>query len=77
MSNPDSLEPRKSGEPGRVAAQHSAPRDAGDSLLLQTELMGELNIPGGAGRSGELQALAARAAIYATRARGDGTRRVY
>jgi hypothetical protein len=34
-------------------------------------------VPGGAGRGAELEALAARAAIYATRARGDGTRRVY
>ena len=76
MSSPASPEPPKSGEPVPSAGQHSAPRDAVDSLLLQTDLMGELNVPGGAGREPELQALAARAAIYATRARGDGTRRV-
>ncbi len=46
-------------------------------LLLHTDLLGDLVVPGGAARSAELAALAARAAVYATRARGDGTRRVY
>ncbi|WP_255531661.1 hypothetical protein [Roseomonas sp. KE2513] len=31
----------------------------------------------GAARATELQALSARAAVYATRARGEGTRRAY
>ena len=48
-----------------------------DTLTLHTDLLGDLQVPGGAGRSVELEALAARAALYATRARGDGTRRVY
>ncbi|MGI4800221.1 MAG: hypothetical protein ACRYG8_40560 [Janthinobacterium lividum] len=56
---------------------HTGPARADDSLLLHTDLMGDLQVPGGAGRGAELQALASRAAIYATRARGDGTRRVY
>ena len=45
--------------------------------MFHTDLLGDLQLPGGLGRSAELDALAARAAIYATRARGDGTRRVY
>ncbi len=49
----------------------------GGSLLLHTDLLGGLLVPGGAGRARQLQALAARAAVYASRARGDGTRRVY
>lgn len=48
-----------------------------DSLTLHTSLLGMLTVPGGAARAAELQALAARAAVYATRARGEGTRRVY
>ena len=47
------------------------------SLTLHTDLLGDLQVPGGVGRAIELEALAARAAVYATRARGDGTRRVY
>jgi len=47
------------------------------NLILHTGLLGDLAVPYGAARAAELQALAARAAIYATRARGDGTRRVY
>jgi hypothetical protein len=50
--------------------------DAGD-LTLQTDLFGALVVPGGGARAAELQALAARAAVYATRARGEGTRRAY
>ena len=53
---------------------HGAPDD---TLTLHTDLLGDLQVPGGAGRSVELEALAARAALYATQARGDGTRRVY
>jgi len=34
-------------------------------------------VPGAAGHEAELQALSHRAAVYASRARGDGTRRVY
>ncbi|WP_158743597.1 tyrosine-type recombinase/integrase [Acidisphaera sp. L21] len=49
----------------------------GNSLTLHTDLLGDLQVPGAAGRGAELEALAARAAIYATRARGDGTRRAY
>lgn len=47
------------------------------SFTLHTGLLGELVVPGGAARAAELEALAARAAVYATRARGEGTRRVY
>jgi integrase len=48
-----------------------------DTLALETGLLGPLLVPQGAGRALELEALAARAAVYATRARGEGTRRAY
>src|SRR4051812_5151998 len=41
-------------------------------LILQTALFGPLSVPDGAGRAVELEGLSRRAAIYATRARGDG-----
>ena len=47
------------------------------ALTLHTDLLGDLQVPGAAGRAAELEALASRAALYATRARGEGTRRVY
>ncbi|HEY8612318.1 MAG TPA: hypothetical protein VIL69_13630 [Roseomonas sp.] len=45
------------------------------SLRLHTRLLGDLLVPGGAARAAELRKLSARAAVYATRARGEGTRR--
>src|SRR4029077_2304747 len=59
------------------------PAPAGDAptvpgtLTLQTSLFGPLRVPDGAGRAAELEELSRRAAVYATRARGDGTRRAY
>lgn len=47
------------------------------SWILQTTLLGPLTVPDGAARAAELEDLSRRAAVYATRARGDGTRRVY
>jgi hypothetical protein len=47
------------------------------TLILPTTLFGELLVPGGTARAAELRALSARAAVYATRARGEGTLRVY
>src|SRR5690242_16286104 len=46
-------------------------------LTLQTDLLGPLTLPDGAARAAELAELSRRAALYATRARGDGTRRAY
>jgi site-specific recombinase XerD len=46
-------------------------------LILQTTLLGPLTVPDGAARAAELEELSRRAAVYATRARGDGTRRAY
>src|SRR5690242_16560620 len=46
-------------------------------LTLQTDLLGPLTLPDGADRAAELAELSRRAALYATRARGDGTRRAY
>ncbi|HME27905.1 MAG TPA: site-specific integrase [Acetobacteraceae bacterium] len=60
--------------PDRPADGPSVP--AG-SLVLQTSLFGPLTVPDGAGRAAELEELSRRAAVYATRARGDGTRRAY
>ena len=53
------------------------PLQADNSLTLHTDLLGDLHVPDAAGRSTELRELSARAALYATKARGDGTRRVY
>src|SRR5271165_2492137 len=47
------------------------------SLVLQTSLLGPLTVPEGAARATELEELSRRAAVQATRARGDGTRRAY
>ena len=64
--------------PSSPAPPGDAAEPAGDDrLALRTDLLGELLAPGSAGRGAELEALAVRAALYATRARGDGTRRVY
>ena len=46
-------------------------------VTLQTSLFGPLTVPDGAARADELEELSRRAALYATRARGDGTRRAY
>lgn len=46
-------------------------------VTLQTGLFGPLTVPDGAARADELEELSRRAALYATRARGDGTRRAY
>lgn len=50
---------------------------ANGSLTLRTNLLGPLIVPDGAARAAELEELSRRAALYATRARGDGTRRAY
>ena len=46
-------------------------------FTLDTTLLGPLTIPAGAGREAELLELATRVTHYATRARGEGTRRAY
>lgn len=53
------------------------PVDVSDSVVLQTGLLGPLIVSDGFGDPGELEELSRRAALYATRARGDGTRRAY
>src|SRR5262245_43095446 len=58
------------------AAPDAAPLDDGP-LTLETTLLGPLTLPDGAARAVELAELSRRAALYATRARGDGTRRAY
>jgi site-specific recombinase XerC len=63
-------------EPPAPAAADATPPSPG-SLILQTTLFGPLTVPDGAGRAAELEELSRRATVYATRARGDGTRRAY
>ena len=54
------------------------PAEAADGgLVRQTGLLGPLTVPHGLGDPGELDELSRRAALYATRARGEGTRRAY
>ncbi len=63
-----------------TAAALPAPGDAppaGASHVLRTDLVGDLVVPGRVAGAAELQDLATRAAEYASRARGEGTRRVY
>jgi integrase len=72
----DPAEPRPSTGPAPTPEVRT--RASGDdSLLLHTALTGALQVPGAADRSAELQLLSERAALYASRARGEGTRRVY
>jgi hypothetical protein len=60
----------------RPASERAAPpQDAGH--ILRTDLLGEAVVPGRVAGAAELQDLATRAAEYASRAHGDGTRRVY
>jgi len=47
------------------------------SITLHTDLLGPLTLADAADRAAELAELSRRAAVYATRARGDGTRRAY
>ena len=75
MHQPDTLKTAQASFLARPGPPLHPPED--DSLTLHTDLLGDLQVPGAASRHAELQALAARAAIYATRARGEGTRRVY
>ncbi len=62
------------------ATPQSAPGTAAQldgGLILHTDLLGDLVVPGSVAGAAELQDLATRAAEYASRARGAGTRRVY
>lgn len=49
----------------------------GQTTILQTGLLGPLTLSGNRPDAAELEELSRRAALYATRARGDGTRRTY
>ncbi len=61
----------------RLTAQPTPATSAQGPLTLQTDLLGPLTLPDGADRAAELADLSRRAALYATRARGEGTRRAY
>jgi site-specific recombinase XerD len=59
-----------------VSAAADSPPTAGPHTL-QTGQLGPLIVPDGAARAAEIEELSRRAAVYATRAKGDGTRRAY
>jgi site-specific recombinase XerD len=61
----------------RSPAADRPPAADGGPFTLETALLGPLPVPAGVARAAELDELSRRAAIYATRARGDGTRRAY
>ena len=60
-----------------LAATAGAPAPADGAFVLDTDLLGPLVVPDGAARAAEPEALARRVSLYASRARGDGTRRTY
>ena len=62
--------------PAPLASPAEAATDDGP-FTLETTLLGPLALPAGAASGPELDELSRRAALYATRARGDGTRRAY
>jgi site-specific recombinase XerD len=74
---PDSLDRDPAGAPDPDLARPETAATAAGPLTLQTTLFGPLTIPDSAGHAAEIEELSRRAAIYATRARGDGTRRAY
>jgi site-specific recombinase XerD len=53
------------------------PSSATGALTLESSLLGPLTVPDGAARAAEIEELSRRAAVYATQARGEGTRRAY
>ena len=76
-THPRGRRPRRAVRPTpRIVDPGGSLTQAG-SLILQTTLFGPLTVPDGAARAAELEELSRRAAVYATRARGDGTRRAY
>ena len=89
MTDSDHLDPTETHEPAltrpeTASADASLARSgpaAGTSadgpFTLETALLGPLPVPDGAAHAAEIDELSRRAAIYATRARGDGTRRAY
>ena len=60
----------------RAAGTYALPSPGTPLSTDGVTLLGDLLLPGGAWRDVELEAVAACAAHYAARARGDGTRRV-
>jgi site-specific recombinase XerD len=83
LSPTDSRDPTAAGpeaassDPRPLPCPADRSRHPPGSLILQTSLLGPLTVPDGAARAAELEELSRRAAVYATRARGDGTRRAY
>src|SRR6516165_583907 len=89
MPDSDHLDPSETHEPA-LPRPETAPADASlarsgpaaatsadGPFTLETALLGPLPVPDGAAHAAEIDELSRRAAVYATRARGDGTRRAY
>ena len=72
-ARPTALSGRRTADPRGRRPLRPIPRIAGPA----TTLLGPLTVRDGAARAAELEELSHRAAVYATRARGDGTRRAY
>ena len=92
MTDSDPRDPASTDDPGLIGPATAPRPDAASEgplpspaptaipdgpLTLETDLLGPLTLPDGADRAAELAELSRRAALYATRARGDGTRRAY
>jgi len=75
LTGPESVSSEHRQSAGPLPSTRAAPPDG--PLILQTDLLGPLTLPDGAARAAELAELSRRAALYATRARGNGTRRAY
>ena len=76
LAQPGSLSAAPAG-PGPLPTPAASDTAADGPLTLETSLLGPLTLATGAARAAELEELSRRAAVYATRARGDGTRRAY
>ena len=77
LTGPERASPHSAG-PGPGPLPSPADAAADDArFTLETALLGPLPLPAGTDHGPELEELARRAAVYATRARGEGTRRAY
>src|SRR6516165_6619483 len=93
MPDSDALNPSETHEPALTRPGGASPGDASAEseplpspsdaapddgrFTLETALLGPLPVPDGAAHAAEIDELSRRAAVYATRARGEGTRRAY
>src|SRR5690242_15138500 len=76
LARPGSLSAAPAG-PGPLPSSAASDPASDGPLTLETSLLGPLTLATGAARAAEIEELSRRAAVYATRARGEGTRRAY